>query len=97
MVKKKVPTRRTRGRGTQGSLPKGREQQSGRKRGAKRVTEVRPIEHRLAPKAQRAKGQRQSVPLDEGKARRGVRGSKKRGAKTWRKRRQRAASPRRAK
>lgn len=88
-TKKKVPARRTRGPGKQGSLPKGGAQQSGRKRGEKRVTEVRPIEGRRAPKATRAKGQRQNVPLDEGKARRGVRGSKKRGAKTWRARRQR--------
>lgn len=91
MAKKKVPPRRTRGPGKQGSIPKGRAQQSGRKRGVRRLTEVRPIEHRPAPKSARAKGQRQNAPLDEGKARRGVRGSKKRGAKGWRKQRQRGS------
>jgi hypothetical protein len=91
MSRRKVkPTQLTRRPERQGSLPKGREHQSSRKRGARRT---QPVDARLAPTDARADGQRASSVLDQGKARRGVKGRPSRGARRTKVRRRVARSP----
>lgn len=77
IMARSIPGQRTRRPGRLGKQPKGRAQQSGRKRGAKRPTKERPLKENMPPSAPRTKGQLEQGPGSKGHARIGRRGKER--------------------